>query len=155
MKTYPKNKYTIEITNDSTYAISNLKNCTLSKELYVTNWNNQLFIGEIRENEFELKLSKKLYGDFCIVHGKLENKKGTLEIQTGKILKIVFVLIFSFTLSGMIAAMVQHKFELIFKLMMVIVMLRFIFLELGFRYVSNRLLQKLTEVIKIKTLQEK
>lgn len=155
MKLFPENKYSIELFNDKESAISNLKNYTLSKEQYVTNWNNQLFIGEIKENEFELKLSKKLYGDFCIVHGKLENKKGTLEIQTGKILKILFILIILFTLSGMIIAMIQHKFELIFKLIITIVMLRYIFLELGFRYVSKRLLHKLTEVIKIKTLQEK
>lgn len=155
LKIFPENNYSIELTNDSTSAISNLKNCTVSKEQYVTNWNNQLFIGKIKENEFELKLSKKLYGDFCIVHGKLENKKGTLEIQTGKILKILFILIITFTLSGMVTAMVQHKFELLFKLMIAIVIIRFIFLELGFRYVSKRLLKRLTEELKVKTLQEK
>lgn len=155
LKLFPKNTYSIELVNDNKSVISNLKNSTLSKEQYVANWNNQLFIGTIKENEFELKLSKKLYGDFCIVHGKLENNNGTLEIQTGNVLKTISILILLFTLSGIITAMIYHKFEQAFKLMMAIVMLRFIILELVFKNVSKIVLQKLTEAIKIKSLQKK
>lgn len=154
LKIFPKNKYSIELKIDSTSATSKLKNCTLSKEQYVANWNNQLFIGEIKENEFELKLSKKLYGDFCVVDGKLENKKGTLEIQIGKVLKIIFVLVILFIFSGIITALIQNKFEAIFSLVVGIIVLRFIFLELGFRYATKSILQKLTEIIEIKTLQK-
>jgi hypothetical protein len=45
--------------------ISELKKRTLSKEQFVANWNNQTFIGEIIENEFEIKLSKVVRRVLC------------------------------------------------------------------------------------------
>jgi K+-sensing histidine kinase KdpD len=154
LKIFPKNNYSIELKIDSTSATSKLKNWTLSKEEFIANWNNQKFIGEIKENEFEIKLSNKLFEEFCVVHGKLENKKGTLEIQIGKVLKIIFVLVILFISSGIITAVIQNKFEAIFSLIVGIIVLRFVFLELGFRYATKSILQKLTEIIEIKTLQK-
>ena len=154
MKIFPEKDYSIELNNDNKSAILKLKNRTSSKEQFVTNWNSREFIGEIKESEFEIKLSKKLYGEFCILHGKLENKKGTLEIRTGNIFKIIFIVIFIFALSGIITAIIQNKLELIFHLVMTILVMRFVFLELGFRLVSKSGIQKLTEIIGIKKLSK-
>lgn len=73
MKIFPESNYSIELNTDSISAILELKNRTLSKEQFVTNW--KTFIGEIKENEFEIKLSKKFWGEFCVLKGKFENKK--------------------------------------------------------------------------------
>lgn len=150
MKIFPESDYSIELNNDSMSAISELKNQTLSKERFVANWNNQTFIGEIKENEFEIKLSKKLLGEFCVLNGKLDSRKGRLKIQTGKIFKIIFVAMALFCLSGIIVAIVQNKLELIFKIVVTILVMRFIFLEFGFRLASKYILNELTEVIGIK-----
>ncbi|HEU4790162.1 MAG TPA: hypothetical protein VFS71_10780 [Flavobacterium sp.] len=150
MKIFPESDYSIELNNDSMSAISELKKRTLSKEQFVANWNNQTFIGEIKENEFELKLSKKLLGEFCVVNGKLDNRNGRLKIRTGKMLKIIFVLIVLSSLSGIILAITQNKLELILKTIMSILIMRFLFLELGFRIASKCVLNKLTEIIGIK-----
>ncbi len=53
MKIFPENDYSIELNNDSSLAISELENQTLSKDQFFTNWNNQAFIGNIEKNEFE------------------------------------------------------------------------------------------------------
>jgi len=152
MKLFPEKDYSIELNKDSSFAISELKNQTLSKEQFVTNWNNQSFIGKIEKNEFEVKLSKKLIGEFCVLKGKLENEKGTLEIRTGRIIKIIFIAIVLFAGSGIITAIFRTDLELIFHLVMTILVMRFIFLELGFRLVSKSGINKLTEIIGIKTL---
>ena len=150
MKLFPESDYSIELNNDSVFAISELKKRTLSKEQFVANWNNQTFIGEINENEFEIKLSKKLFGAFCVVNGKLDNRKGKLKIRTSKIFKIIFVVIVLFSLSGVIVAIAQNKLELLFKVVMIILVMRFFFLEVGFRIASKYTLQKLTEIIGIR-----
>ncbi|MEN2400186.1 hypothetical protein GKZ90_0010380 [Flavobacterium sp. MC2016-06] len=150
MKIFPESNYSIELNNDATSAISELKKQTLSKEQFVTNWKNQTFIGKIKENEFEIKLSKKLFGEFCVLNGKVENKKGILEIRTGKILKIIFLALVFFCFSGIIIAIIKNKWELIFYFVMTIAVMRFVFLELGFRFVSQYALNKLTEIIEIK-----
>jgi hypothetical protein len=150
MKIFPESDYSIELNNDSVFAISELKKRTLSKEQFVANWNNQTFIGEIKENEFEIKLSKKLFEEFCVVNGKLDNRKGRLKIRTSKIFKIIFVAIVLFSLSGIIVAIIQNKLEVIFKVVLIIPVMRFFFLELGFRIASKCALNKLTEIIGIK-----
>lgn len=150
MKIFPESDYLIELNDERTSAILELKKHTLSKEQFVANWNNQTFIGEIKENEFEIKLSKKLLGEFCVLHGKFDNKEGRLKIKTGKIIKITFVAIILFCLSGIIVSIAENKLYVIFDMVMTILVMRFIFLELGFRLASKSILNKLTEVIGIK-----
>lgn len=150
MKIFPESDYSIELNNDSISAISALKNRTLSKEQFITNWNNQTFIGEVKEHEFKIRLSKKILGELCVLNGKLDNRKGTLKIRTGKIFKIIFAAIVLFSLSGIIVVIIQNKLKLIVPIVMTILIMRFIFLELGFRLVSKYALNKLTEAIGIK-----
>ena len=153
MKIFPEKDYSIELNKDSSLVISELKNQTLSKEQFVTNWNNQSFIGKIEANEFEVKLSKKLIGEFCVLKGKLENGKGTLKIRTGKIIKIIFIAIILFALSGIITAIFRTNFELIFHLVMTILVMRYIFIELGFRLTSKIGINKLSKIIGIKNIK--
>ncbi|MDF4203370.1 hypothetical protein PXD56_10410 [Maribacter sp. SA7] len=154
MKIFPESEYSMELNNDSSLAISELENRTLSEEQFVANWNNQVFIGKIEDNKFELKLSKKLVGEVCVLKGKLENGQGTLEIRTGKIYKIIFIAIVLFAISGIIMALIQKEFEVIFHLVMTVLVMRFIFLELGFRLVSKSGISKLTQIIGIRVLKK-
>lgn len=157
MKLYPESNYSIEIKNDSSIALSNLKNKTLPKEQFVINWNKQAFLGEIERNKFELKLSKKMLGGICVIRGELENKKGTLEIRTSKMYKIIFIVIILFALSGIITGIIQNQLGLglIFNLIMLILVFRFVFLEIGFRIISKSGINKLTEIIEIKKIKMK
>jgi hypothetical protein len=75
MKIFPEKDYSIELKNNSSLAISELKSQTLSEEQFFTNWDSQAFIGKIEKNEFKVKLSKKLIGEFCVIEGKLDKKK--------------------------------------------------------------------------------
>ena len=146
MKIFPENNYSIKLNNDNELVISELKKKTLSKEQCVANWNAQIFIGNIKENEFELKLSKKILGEFCVLNGKLQTKNGTLEIRTSKKVKIIFLAIAIFSFSGVILAILQNKFELILYLALNIFIMRYFFLELGFRFISKSAIKKLTEI---------
>ncbi|AXT54618.1 hypothetical protein D1815_02200 [Aquimarina sp. AD1] len=149
MKLFPKKYYSIQLLNESSIAISELKNHTLLDEQFVVDWNSQAFIGKINNTEFEIKLSKKLYGTFCILKGKLDNKNGILEIGISKMIKILFYIIVVFIGTGLIAAIIQNKLEVLLLLLMTLIVFRFIFIELGFRITSKSLLKKLTEIIGI------
>ena len=155
MKIFPQKDYSIELKNDSSLAISELKNQTLTKDQFVSDWNNQTFIGEIDKNAFEIKLSKKLYGELCILKGNLNNRKGIIEIRTSKIFKIIFLSMVLLAISGIITAIIQNKLNVIFPLFMTILVMRFIFLEFGFRIISKSGINKLTEIIGIKELKKR
>jgi len=152
MKLFPKQYYSIELQNDSSISIAELKNHTLSDEQFVSNWNNQVFIGKINNNEFKIKLSKNLYGKFCTLKGKLENKSGVLEIGISRMIKIWFFVIVIFITTGFITAVVENKHEVLPPLLIAIIVFRLIFIELGFRIISKNALKKLTEIIGIKKL---
>jgi len=152
MKIFPEKDYFFELNKDCLLAISDLKNQTLPEEQFTVKWNNQSFIGKVERNEFKLKILKKIIGEFCVIKGKLENKKGTLEIRTGKIIKIIFAAIVLFALSGIITAIIRTEWELIFHLTMTILVMRFIFLELGFKLASKSGIIKLSKIIEIKKI---
>jgi len=55
-------------------------------------------------------------------------------------------------MSGIIVSIIQNKLQLIFHIIINILIIRFIFLELGFRIVSKFALNELTKVIGIKRI---
>ena len=155
MKIFPEKDFSIELNQNSSLSISELKNETLSEEQYVVNWNSQSFIGKFKKNEFQLKLSKKILGEFCVLNGKLENKKGVLKIRTSKRLKIIFTIYILFIICGIITAIIQNDLKTILGLITNILFMRYILLELGFRIASKRGIKKLTEIIGINNRTEK
>jgi len=154
MKLFPTKYYSIELQNDSSIAMTNLKSNTLSAEQFVTDWKNQTFIGKIHNDEFKIKLSKNFYGTFCVLNGKLEKRNGTLEIRVGKTFKILFWIVVLFVMSGLIASLIQNRLDNLLPLVMTIIVFRFIFIELGFRIISKTGLDKLTKIIGITELKK-
>ena len=155
MKIFPEKDFSIELNQNSSLSILELKNETLSEEQYVVNWNSQSFIGKFKKNEFQLKLSKKILGEFCVLNGKLENKKGILKIRTSKRLKIIFTIYILFIICGIITAIIQNDLKTILGLITNILFMRYILLELGFRIASKSGIKKLTEIIGINNRTEK
>jgi hypothetical protein len=155
MKIYPIKKYSIALINGRSKTISELQKETLSDEQFVSDWNKQTFIGKINEPNFELKLSKKLYGSFCVFNGKLDEKNGTLEIGINKIFKVIIFVIFLFPIFGLITSLFKNGFknsiELFFPTIFFIIGFRFIFIELGFLIISRIGVEKLSKIIGIET----
>ena len=153
MKIFPIKKYSIVLMKERAKVISELKKDTLSDEQFVSNWNKQTFIGKVNETNFEIKLSKKLYGDFCVFKGILEEKKGSLEIEINKTFKIILSVIFLFPIIGFLTSLFKNGFEnsveLIFPTIMFIIILRFVFIELGFQIISKNGINKLCKIIRI------
>ncbi|NHN24770.1 hypothetical protein FIA58_003690 [Flavobacterium jejuense] len=149
MQLFPQKECIIELNNNSEQAISKLKDQTLSKEQFVADWDKQAFIGKIENHVFEIKLSKKLYGNFCVLKGKLENQKAFVQIHTSKVIKIGFVVMIVISISAMLTAIIHNRWEDILKYILAVLVLKFIFIELGFRIVSQKGIKRLTEIIGI------
>lgn len=156
MKIFPEKEYFIELNKNMTSAIPELDRQTLPKEQFVTNWNNQTFIGKVDNNKFEIKLSQNIIGEFCVLNGEFKNEnKGVIKIRTGKILKLIFSAIAIYIILRIISAIIRNQFELIAHFIITILVMRFIFLELGFRFASKNIMKKLTEIIGIKNSKNK
>lgn len=158
MKLFPSQKYSIVSKNDSLNALTELRKQTLSREQYFSNWDNQSFIGIINTTDFEIELSRKLYGSFCVLKGKLENQNGILEITMHKTFKLIFIAFFLFAIIGFLISLLNNGFEnstkLLLQTVLFIFVLRFVIIELGFRVISKKGLHKLIEIIGIETVRK-
>ncbi|AXP82929.1 hypothetical protein CJ739_3883 [Mariniflexile rhizosphaerae] len=148
MKIFPETKYLIDLKNESSKTLSDLQNETLSDEQFIVEW-NKIFIGKINQNSFEIKLAKKIFGSFCIIKGKLDNKNGILEIQISKIYKLLLGALILFVISGLIISLIRSELENALRIILFILTLRFVFIEFLFRLNSKNSMNKLTKVIGI------
>lgn len=153
MKIYPIKKYSITLINGRSKAMSELQKETLSDEQFVSDWNKQIFLGKVNETNFELKLSKKIYGNFCVFKGQLEDKNGTLEIIINNTFKVILFVVFLFPIFGFLTSIFKNGFknsiELLLPTIFFILILRFVFIELGFRIISKIGVNKLSKIIGI------
>lgn len=155
MKIFPQKNYSITLNTNSSLALSELKNQTLHKEQYVANWNSQIFIGLIDGDVFEINISKKWIGEICIFNGYLKENKGSLKVRTSRFIKIIFIIIVIFSLSGIIMATLQNELKTSFHILLSLLTIRFIILELSFQIISKLGIEKLTKTISIKTINNK
>ena len=154
MKIYPQEEYSIELYDPLETVILKLKSATLAKNKFVSNWNNQLFIGTIEKDKFEINLSKKVSGNFFTLKGEFHSKKGTLEIKVSDRLKLFFVTTLLFILIGIIIAIYKNKLEVLAELVLSVFIIRYLFLELAFNLFSKIILKKLKNIVKIKKLEK-
>jgi hypothetical protein len=158
MKIYPTKKYSITLFNEHPKAVFELKKETLRDGQFVSDWNKYSFIGEIDETNFEIKLCKKLYGNFCVFKGRLEGKAGVLEIGIDRTYKFVLFVIFLFPIFGFLTSLFNNGFKnsvvLLFPTIMFIVILRFVFIELGFQIISKKGVNKMSEIIGVEKMNK-
>jgi len=154
MKLFPQNHYTIRLQKNDSSAISDLQKQTLSNEQFVSNWKNQTFIGTVKDNTFNLVLSKKLYGSFVVFSGNVNDGICTLNIKTSKKIQIIFYFSLIFPVLGFIVAISKNGIENITNLVIPTIMIpfifRFIFIELSFKIISRNGLKKFKNILNTK-----
>nr|WP_315220687.1 hypothetical protein [uncultured Flavobacterium sp.] len=158
MKIFPIKHYEIELLNDSSKAISVLENNTMITDSLSSEWTKKAFIGQVNKNGFKIIPSEPGRGAFCVLNGKLESKKGLVEITINKAFRIMLSIIFLFPIVGFIISFfikeIEVSISLILPTLMSIVVFRFILTEIVFRIISKNSLKKLTKIIGIKNLSE-
>ncbi|MFC5196419.1 hypothetical protein ACFPH8_13850 [Bizionia hallyeonensis] len=148
MKIFPEKKYLIDLKNESSKTLSDLQKETLSDEQFIVKW-NKIFIGKVSQNGFEIKLAKRIFGSFCVVKGKIENKNGMLEIQISKIYKLLLRILVLFLISGFVISLIRGEFETSLKIILLILGYRLLIIEFWFRMNSKKSMNELTKVIGI------
>ena len=158
MNIFPIKHYEIELLNDSSKALSELENNTMITDSLSSEWTKKAFIGQVNENGFKIISSVPGRGAFCVLNGKLESKKGVVEITINKAFRIMLSIIFLFPIVGFIISFfikeIEVSISLILPTLMSIVVFRFILTEIAFRIISKNSLKKLTKIIGITKLSE-
>lgn len=159
MKLFPTKSFQVELTNDCSISIENLKSNTDLTDSLTSSPTNKAFRGQITDRRFKVISSEIGRGALCVLTGEFDGKTGQIEVRIHKAFKIMFSILMAMPVIGFGFAMatngVEKSFGMIVPTLMGIAFVRFVFLELGFRFISSTGINKMTDILSIKELNRK
>ena len=154
MKLFPTKNYEVVLSNDYSVSMEHLKSNTDITDLLTSDWTKKAFRGQVHENGFKIISSEIGRGAICVLVGEFDGKNGELEIRIHKAFKVMFSILMLMPIIGFGIAMITNGIEKSIGIMIpaifAILFLRFVFIELGFRFVSNTGMNKLSKILMIK-----
>jgi hypothetical protein len=102
-------------------------------------------------NRTQVKIGR---GAICVFVGEFQDSYGNLEIRIHKAFKVMFSILMLMPIAGFIIAVFTNGFQssigILIPMFMGILFVRFVFMELSFRFISETGLNKLNRLIGLK-----
>ena len=156
MNLFPARVYKIELPDGSTIALNHLRQNTKLTDLLVLKSTDKAFIGQVYENSFKIISSAK-YGAFCVINGDFQGNVGLIKIRLHLTYKILSTILMLLPILSIVLTLSQREvgnhFELIFPALLGIIFVRFVIVELNFRIISKKVLNRLTDIIRISAIK--
>lgn len=158
MKIFPTSTYNFEIAGEHQESLDRLKRRTLISESLMSQRTDKSFIGTVNNNKFRIISSEIGKGAFSVLTGEIDHKKGNVSIEINKAFKILLSILLCLPAVGLITQLLTQEASsfLIFLIVAVaqFLMIRFVLIELAFRNLSKRSLNKLSDVLDIQLLEK-
>ena len=159
MKLFPTKNFMAELRSDYSISMQNLKSSTDITDSLTSDWTKKEFRGQVNEKGFKLISSEIGRGAVCVLIGKFDGKTGEIEVRIHKAFKVMFSILMLMPIIGFVIAIltngIEKSYGIIIPTIMGILFVKFIFIELGFRFISNTGINKLTDILTIKELNKK
>lgn len=155
MKLFPCKNVTVELKDDRATTLNELRRNTKLTSSLLSDYTDKEFIGQVSDSGFKIISSEIGRGAVCVFIGELQDSLGTLEIRIHNAFKVMFIIlmllpIIGFGITGILDGIVTSMIPL---MIMGIVFVRFVFMELSFRFISKTGLNKLEKIIGIKMVE--
>ncbi|MEP0264290.1 hypothetical protein [Dokdonia sp.] len=158
MKLFPTKNFKVTLKNDYSNSMEHLKSNTDITDLLTSDWTKKAFRGQVHEKGFKIISSEIGRGAICVLIGEFDGKNGELEIRIHKAFKVMFSILILMPFIGFGIAIITNGIEksigIIIPAIIGILFLRFVFIELGFRFVSNTGMNKLSKILMINELNK-
>lgn len=158
MTIFPTAQYTFKLIGEESETLERLERRTEISEKLISKVTDKSFIGTVKNNKFRIISSEIGKGAFCVLNGEISNQRGKVTIDINKAFKVLITIILFLPVIGIVIQTFSAKenspiFFLVALLQ--ILMIRFIFIELAFRNLSKRSLNKLRDVLDIDSIEKK
>lgn len=148
---FPSSNYEFKLINDQSETLERLKRRTELSESLISKLTDKSFIGKVTNNSFKVISADIGKGAFCTLEGIIKEERGQVFVEINKPFKILFsILMFS----PFIALFIQlfsnpNEFNLIIILVCLgqVLVIRFFFIGLFYKFLSKKSINKLTDVI--------
>lgn len=145
MKLFPEKSYVIELNNSDQF-LNSLQENSLPRDIFISSYNNQNFIGEITDSEFRITLSSRILSFFCEFQGKINQNKCLIKTGLHKHAKLFFSLVFIIIIALIPFSIFYGIKNPILPLLAHLLIIRFIYIELGYRFFLWRGLKKFKKI---------
>jgi hypothetical protein len=158
MKLFPSKNIVVELRDDRTTTLSELRRNTKLSGKLVSDHTSKEFMGQVNDSGFKIISSEIGRGPVCVFIGEFQDSMGVIEIRVHNAFKIMFSIlilmpIMAFGIS-MATQIIEELTAAILLTTIVILFIRFVLIELSFRFISQTGFNKLTRLIGIKEVNQ-
>ena len=151
MKLFPTKELEFKLLNDQTETLERLNRRTERSDNLMSQFTDKSFRGIINGNEFKLISSAIGKGAFCVMSGQINSVNGSVKVEINKVFRILLIIILLFPFVG-IVVMAIIKPEEFYPIMILvaigqILMIRYIFIGIAFRFLSRESLNRFRDVL--------
>ena len=151
MKLFPTKELEFKLLNDQTETLERLNRRTERSDNLMSQFTDKSFRGIINGNEFKLISSAIGKGAFCVMSGQINSVNGSVKVEINKVFRILLIIILLFPFVGIVvmAIIKPEEFSPIMILVAIgqILMIRYIFIGIAFRFLSRESLNRFRDVL--------
>lgn len=151
MKIFPTKELKFKLIDDQAETLNRLNRRTEKSENLTSSHTDKSFRGIINGNEFKLISSAIGKGAFCVMNGTIESDSGNVKVEIHKVFRILLSVFLLFPIIGLVAITVSgaEEFSPILILVAIgqILIIRYAFIGLAFRFLSKESLNRLRDVL--------
>ncbi|TNE80077.1 MAG: hypothetical protein EP332_08755 [Bacteroidetes bacterium] len=158
MKTFPPKQYRFKFKDSASETMERLKNRTLNSEMNLSTFTDKSMIGTVSDTFFKVNSTLIGIGAFCVMSGQVDSEEGQVSVQVNKVFKGFIYFFYIMPFLAMIPAMfdTETPFSLLFLIgpIVMIAFIRFVFVELAFRFASSEGLKRLSDILQVELIKE-
>ncbi|NER12472.1 hypothetical protein GWK08_03395 [Leptobacterium flavescens] len=157
MNIFPTKEQTFKLIGDQNATLDRLVRRTEKSEKLTSQYTDKSFRGMINGNQFKIISSVIGRGAFCVMTGEINSANGYVKVEIHKVFRILLSVFLFFPVIGFFAITFfgEEDFSPIFILVVIaqIFMIRYIFIEIAFKFLSKESLNKLRDVLDIEWIK--
>jgi hypothetical protein len=152
MKIFPEKELQFKLIDNQSETLSRLNRRTEKSKNLTSRYTDKSFRGIVNGNEFKIISSVIGKGAFCVMTGEINSEKGKVKIEIHKVFKILLSIMVCFPFIILILHIIfigVENFEpfSILGIILNILIIRYIAIELAFRFLSKESLNRLRDVL--------
>lgn len=158
MDVFPNKDLLIELRDDRATSLNELRRNTKLTNKLISEYTDKGFIGQVDDCGFKIISSEIGRGAVCVFEGDLQDSLGMIEIRIHSAFRVMFSILMLLPVIGFGVSIATQGIEksigLIVPAVIVILFIRFVFIELSFRFISKTGIRKLIRIIGMKVIRD-
>lgn len=153
MTFFPIKEIEFKLRDDQLTTLDRLKRRTEYSENLTSQFTDKSFRGIIKGNEFKVISSTIGSGALCVMKGEICSEKGNVTVEIHKVFRVLFSIMLLLPFPALLAPLISETIEFSFIQIVILIgqflMIRFVFIGLAFKFLSQRSLNRLRDVLDI------